>query len=115
MKTISNKVTKIILRTEQKIVVENGPVETVHVFATFGDLLLLTINMAPQQGFSITDIKARLKLADAIEKGKGDGTTLGDIIIEDTELPILKSSFDAFKWTVIHKDIVELSDLITSL
>lgn len=110
MKTISNKTTEIILRTEQKIVVEGEPSQIVPVFATFGDLLLMTINVAPEQGFSITDIKARLKLANAIEAGKE-----GSIIIGDTELPILKSSFDAFKWRVIHKDIVELSDILTSL
>ena len=88
MKLMLNKVTEIILRTEQKIVVEGEPSQIVPVFATFGDLLLMTINVAPEQGFSITDIKARLKLANAIEAGKGDNVKIGEIFIDDAELPI---------------------------
>jgi len=112
MKPILNKITEIIIKTEEKIVVEGGPIEIVPVFATFGDLLLLTINIAPEQGFSITDIRLRLKIANAIEQSNNNDNK---IFIDNTELPILKSSFDAFKWRVIHKDIVELSDILNSL
>jgi hypothetical protein len=101
MKTIKNKITEIVLKLDEK----GNP-----IFASFGDLLLLTINMAPQQGFSIIDIRERLLLAEKIELGKE-----GVIEITNSEATLLKSSFDSFKWVQIHKDLVELSDILNSL
>lgn len=100
MKIIPNKSTEIVLKLDK----EGKP-----VIAKYGDLLLLTINMAPEQGFSITDIRSRLKIADAINSANGE------IKVEDAELAILKTSFDKFKWTQVHKDLVELSDTLNSL
>lgn len=101
MKTITNKTTQIAIRVDEK---------GIPVFATYGDLLLITINMAPEQGFSITDIRGRLKIAAAIESGKDS-----DMSFEDTEIIVLKTAFDKFKWATVHKDLVDLSDILNSL
>jgi|ERR1035437_1210835 hypothetical protein len=101
MKTITNKQTQIATRLDST----GAP-----VFATYGDLLLITINMAPEQGFSITDIRTRLKIAGEIESGKG-----GDMSFEDSEITVLKIAFDKFKWTAVHQDLVDLSDILNTL
>jgi len=101
MKTLTNKTTQIVLKNDE----QGKP-----VFATYGDLLLITINMAPEQGFSIADIRERLKIASAIEESKD-----GEIKLNESESALLKASFDKFKWAQIHKDLVELSDKLNSL
>jgi len=101
MKTLTNKTTQIVLKNDE----QGKP-----VFATYGDLLLITINMAPEQGFSIADIRERIKIANAIDEGKD-----GEIKFNESESVLLKTSFDKFKWAHVHKDLVELSDNLNSL
>lgn len=101
MKTINNKITEIVIKTDEK----GAP-----IFASFGDLLLLTINVAPQQGFSISDIRERLTISNKIDLAKD-----GVIELTTQELTLIKTSFDGFKWSTVHKNLVELSDILNSL
>lgn len=99
MKTIINKETTIIDESKDPKVTYN-----------YGELLKLGINNPPQGGFSISEMKVRLKIWGILDTA---GTK--NIELEDADFNILKSRFDEFKWAQAHEDIVALSDHLDSL
>lgn len=92
MKTIKNKTTQL------KISEKEG-------FADYRFLLKQVVNAPSQGGYSIEEIKTRLRITDLLE---GEG----DIDIEDADFKKLKELFDSYKWAIVHKDVVELSEEI---
>ncbi len=89
MKSITNKTTEI----------KNG-----EVFLDYADLLKAILNVTPQGGISVQDMKMRLKLHDVIDKSNGT------IEFEDSDYNYLKPLLANMKWGISHKNIVEFSD-----
>ena len=79
-------------------------------FGGYFDLIKLCINFS-EKGFSIAEIKERLDLVEAMEKGK----TKGFATVETEALRTIKESVKSFKWSGVHKDVVEFGDYIEKL
>ena len=77
--------------------------------ATYKDLILLCVNAPKQGGFSISEIKSRLQIVDAVEKA---GDTLQ---LEDTPADLLNEIVSDFKWGSVHADIVQFVEDIQNM
>lgn len=95
MKTILNKETRIP-KTEN---------ETMR----YSDLLSFCVQSPSQNGYSVQDMRQRIKLLDLIEDASNE------IQIEDTDFIKLKELANAMIWGWVHKDIVDFIDYINSL
>ena len=96
MKTIINKEVKI-KGTDDKLMLRSN-------------LLNIVTNNPPERGLTITAMKERMKILEAIEKADK-----GDIILEDAEFNTLKRLYDEYGWLTPHKDIIELADHLDEL
>ncbi len=101
MKTITNKTTKII----------DGS-KTPAVAFTHAELLKVVINFPPQAGFSVSEMRDRLRIWGFLDTATMENK---DILLEDADFNTLKAKFDEFKWTQVHEDIVALADHLDSL
>lgn len=101
MKTISNKTTEIMDGTKDPIIA-----------FTHAGLLKVVINNPPQGGFSISEMRDRLRIWGFLDTADLEKA---DITLEDADFTILKSRFDEFKWAQAHKDVIALSDHLDSL
>lgn len=91
MKTITNKEVKI-----------SGPDSKM---MKRSNLLNLVTNNPPERGLTISAMKERMRILEAVEKA-GDG----DITLEDADFNTLKRLYDEYGWATPHKDIIELAD-----
>lgn len=66
-------------------------------------LLRTAIDFVPQAGFTITDIRSRLRVAEAISKVDIGGT----IQLEDADHVTAVEAIKLVRWTTINKDIVQ--------
>lgn len=89
MKKLENKTTEIA-NGEEKL--------------TYAGLLKIVLMVTPQGGYSLTDMKTRLKLTDLLEKANGE------IELEDADYTYLKPLLSNMKWGVVNKGIIELCD-----
>lgn len=77
--------------------------------ATYKDLILFCVNAPKQGGFSIQEIRQRLKITDAVEASD-------DMLqLEDTEAQALEEIIAEFKWGSVHKDIVQFVEDIQNM
>jgi len=95
MKTLELKQTKLKLNQDGN--------------ASYKDLILLCVNAPKQGGFTITEIKSRLQIVDAVEKA---GDTLQ---LEDTPADLLNEIVSDFKWGSVHADIVQFVEDIQNM
>jgi len=95
MKTLEHKQTKLKLNQDGN--------------ASYKDLILLCVNAPKQGGFTITEIKSRLQIVDAVEKA---GDTLQ---LEDTPADLLNEIVSDFKWGSVHADIVQFVEDIQNM
>ena len=95
MKTLELKQTKLKLNQDGN--------------ASYKDLILLCVNAPKQGGFTITEIKSRLQIVDAVEKA-GDNLQL-----EDTPADLLNEIVSEFKWGSVHADIVQFVEDIQNM
>jgi len=70
----------------------------------YSDLLKIVLMVHPQGGYSIADMKTRLKLTEVLENADGE------ISFEDADYNYLKPLVNAMKWNGIHKDLISLTD-----
>lgn len=99
MKTIDNKTTNLSFLVEGK-----------EKKMTYKDILKLILDLPPEKGYSITEMRQRLKIYAEIEPDKKN-----KINLEDADFSILKKLVLDFKWAQHHKDIVAFVDHIESL
>lgn len=76
----------------------------------YSDFFKLCINNPGDKGFTIVEMKQRLKVLEAIEKEKS-----GKISFEDADFVLLKQALNTFPWAQVHKDIAGMSDYLDSL
>lgn len=89
MKQLENKTTEIKSENEE---------------LKYSDLLKAVLMVQPQGGYSVTDMKTRIKLTDLLEKSNGE------IILEDADYNYLKPLVNNMKWNIVHKNIVEMTE-----
>jgi hypothetical protein len=95
MKTISNK--------EVKITTESGLMHR-------SDLLVIVTNEPGERGIKISEQRERMRILEVIEKADK-----GDITLEDADFNKLKTLYEAFGWTAVHKDLTDLADHLDEL
>lgn len=102
MKTIQNKKTSLFHKLDEST---REPVAS-----SYSDLLQLTINHPSSQGgFSLSDIRARLKILDVLI------AATDTITLNDSDFALIKQVFESHKWPAVHKDIIEFSDYLNTL
>ena len=91
-------------------------------FLTTYDLLKSAVNNPPQGGFSVEEMKTRLRILGLLDKHKSvfdikDGqfkeemlSIEADMDIEDADYNKLKSLFNDMKWGIVSTSILEISD-----
>lgn len=99
MKSIDNKTTVIVQVVEGK-----------ESKMTYHDLLKLIMNVPPQNGYTISEMRQRLKIYAELEPDKKN-----KINLEDADFAVLKKCVLDFKWAQAHKDIVAFVDHIESI
>ena len=70
-------------------------------------LLSLCLNNTPPGGFDLATMRARNRVADAIEKVEEGGT----INLEDADFAAAQDAVRQMKWSGMHKDIVKFAEL----
>ena len=95
MKKIANKRTEVSDGQDNK--------------ATYADFVKACANNQIQQGFSVQDIRDRLRIVEAVEKADGE------IKLEDADFENLKQYVQNMRWAIVHPDILEFCDYITGL
>lgn len=78
--------------------------------ASYQDLINIAIENRPQAGFSIQEMRSRLRIQDAVEKVESDVLHL-----EDQDAEKLQECVKAMTWGLLHKDIVQFCDDIEGM
>ena len=73
--------------------------------ATYYDLILLCTSKSVTDGYTFKEMKKELDFIDKVEKAKVNS----DLELTEKELDKVKKGVEAFKWPVLHKDIVDRS------
>jgi hypothetical protein len=77
-----------------------------HNGATFtSQRVLKEVLELPPQGCTISAMRQRIKIMDAIEAAEGD-----QLQLEDADYELLKGQFQAFQFRLAHKDLVAIAD-----
>ena len=76
--------------------------------ATSATLIKFTLNQAPDQGFDFATMRARSKVADALDKMAPDTAV---IEMEDTDFATARGCVESFRWSVGHPDLVKFGEL----
>ncbi|OGC68305.1 hypothetical protein A2415_04450 [candidate division WWE3 bacterium RIFOXYC1_FULL_39_7] len=81
-------------------------------FISYADFARTALNNTPQSGFSIDEMRKRMRILDILDKEK-----LGfeEMDLNNEDIKILKSSVSSMKWGVIHKDIIAFCDAVEKL
>jgi len=77
--------------------------------ASYKDLILLCVNAPKQGGFTITEIKSRLEIVDAVEKADGS------LQLENSAAQLLQEIVSEFKWGSVHADIVQFVEDVQNM
>lgn len=101
MKRFINKATDVVLKFDEK----GNPVK-----ALLSDLILLSINQAPQEGFNVSEMRKRLAVAESI-----DVKALEEIHLSKESLDLVKKCFGEYGFGILSKEIVEIEDMLNSL
>jgi hypothetical protein len=78
---------------------------------SYSDLALLSINAPVKEGFTVEDIRGRIKVLDKLTDANAE-----DVVeLEDAESNVLKMAVAAMKWNLIHKDIISFCDYVKEM
>jgi len=103
MKVIVNTKTSIPKVKKEGVVVET---------MMFSDLIDAVISIPLREGgFNISEQKVRLKIMGITEEAKKETTKMS---FEDADFNIILQSAKVMKWSLLHKDIVAFTDVITN-
>lgn len=82
----------------------------------YSDLIKVCLNDRPQQGFSIEEMRKRIKvldvIEDAIEKAEVDRSEVS-FEFEDDQAALIHQCVKQMKWFQLNKEIVEFVDHVT--
>jgi len=74
--------------------------------------IAISINVPPEGGYSIIEMRNRMKILDKIT----NGNELKDSAeFEDSEFKCIKECVNKMRWGIISKDIIKFADYINSL
>lgn len=76
--------------------------------ATVASLVKLTLCQTPPQGFDFSTMRARQRVADALDKLSPDAPT---IELEDADFATARQCVEAFKWGSYHPELLQLAKL----
>ena len=107
MKQFKNKVTEINIPD----VVKSTEKELVTKPATFADLALICVQAPKEGGFGVEEMRKRFRIIDALEK-VGETAT---VKLEDQDASLLKEICLEFKWSNMHRDIIDFIDAMGNL
>lgn len=94
MKALVNKITRVKKNETE--------------FISYFDMFKMALeNNSSRQGFSITEIRDRLTVLNALT---GDKASL-----EDAPFNTLRDCWDAMKWNVINKDILDVDEYLKGI
>lgn len=106
-KTIKNKQTKISIFDETGNPIQN---------ADYASLIKMCVNqptLNPQSGqstgFSVEEIRSRMRIIDVIESSKN-----GSIIVEDADYDLLKQCVQSYRWGAVSQIILDFVDDVTT-
>jgi hypothetical protein len=78
--------------------------------ATYADLLKICVNWAaPEGGFTVEQMKERIRLSDVIE------AWWNELDFEDSDYTNLIQLVKETKWAIVNKEIIEFSDYILNI
>ena len=107
MKEFKNKETEVMIPDEKK----STATELVTKVGTYADLCLICVRSPKEGGFSVEEMRKRFRIIDALD-GVGKTAT---VKLEDQDADLLKQIMSEFKWSNMHKDIIELTDYVSKL
>lgn len=70
------------------------------------EVLIEVMSVPTVQGFTIAEMRKRLKIIDKIEAANGS------LDLEDTDFELLKAIFTQHKFIVAHKDLVDIASSV---
>jgi len=73
----------------------------------YAKLIKICVNVPPKEGFSVEEMKKRIRILDVLDKDP--------IEIEDADFSILKQCVTQFRWGVLNKEIIAFVDYIQEL
>ena len=74
---------------------------------TYVDLLRLALEHRPEQGFVLSEMRARMRILDKIDALKPDPENATELVLEDADFEKLKYCVAQAKWGFIHRDLVQ--------
>jgi hypothetical protein len=79
--------------------------------ATYAEMCRTAINNVPRDGFTVDEMRKRLKIMDALDAAKDKA----EIDIEDADLATLKHCVSEVRWIRLDKAILAFVDYIQAL
>lgn len=79
-----------------------------NTITTTNDLIRGALNNRPKDGFSLDEMRSRIRILDLLS----DDDTLE---LEDADAKVLQRCVKEMKWGVMHQDIVNFCDVIGNL
>ena len=107
MKEFKNKETEVIIPDDAK----STATEMVSKPATYADLCVICVRAPKEGGFGVEDMRKRFRLIDALDNIGKTAT----VKLEDQDAALLTEVMVEFKWSNMHKDIIELTDYVSKL
>jgi len=101
MKTFLNKKTEITQIDDKEKKTNLG----------YADLCLLCVRSAKEGGFGVEEMRKRFRLIDALDGIKDNAV----VKLEDADAALLDEIMQGFRWAVLHKDIIALTDHVHNL
>lgn len=95
MKKLENKTTEILKDENSK--------------TTYADFCKVCINVMPQGGLDVIQMKTRLDIVTAIDNANGS------IELTEEQADTLKECVKEMRWAIIHKDVVEFTEAVEKL
>jgi len=95
MKTVENRPTTLDKNKDEKM--------------GYFDLFKIAVENKGQDGFTIQEMRKRLRVIEALEKNTEK------VELEDGDFETLKACFDAMKWGIISKDISEVDTYLKEI
>jgi len=107
MKEFKNKETEVMIPDDKK----STQKDLVTKPATYADLCLICVRTPKEGGFGVEDMRKRFRIIDALTDIKPTAT----VKLEDQDASLLQEVMTEFKWSNMHKDIIELTDYVSKL
>ena len=89
--------------------IENKEINFADDVKDYATLIKFCMNRTPQGGYTVEEMRKRLRVLDVIEKaGK-------EINLEDADFECAKTCVKGMKWGTMHQEIVDFVDYINSV